>query len=594
MFLERLNKSPLGPKFLRRDRTLSASDARRVEKTLAAARLLLAVCSVVAVGLDSLEPARYAGLAAGLLNLYALYSLAVFVSLRLQARHPGGFRGTVHALDFLWPALLTTFSSGPNSPLFQLFLFGLMAAAYRWGFWATMISGAAASAILMAEAAVIRMAPGWQLIEGEFELNRFIIRSTYLLVIGFLLGYLAEGEKRGRAEASAISRVTEKLGAERSVRANLESIFGELLHLFDAPRALFAAREKQTGRLFLWSARRSGEGGPGLAQLTEAEAADAPLYLFAPEGHAWYATVPGTPRQASAVLQLDARGTRIATGLSIPAAFLAAWPFRSAIGVSLVIGNEWQSALFLFDPRPGKAREPVLRFLQTLTQRIASAAFNVYLLRRLRSRAGAMERARVARELHDGVLQSLIALEMQVDVLRRKEPGRLAEELNPLQQLLHHEILNVRELMQAMRPVDIEPHQFLDFAADAVERFQRETGISARFVSELDEVWLSPRTARELARILQEALVNVRKHAGARHVVVRFAAELGRWKLWVDDDGRGFDFAGRLEQNQLDQMRRGPAIIKERLRTIQGQLAIESRPGEGARLEISLPQRAYG
>jgi signal transduction histidine kinase len=227
-------------------------------------------------------------------------------------------------------------------------------------------------------------------------------------------------------------------------------------------------------------------------------------------------------------------------------------------------------------------------------RRVSSAAFNVYLLRRLRSRAGAMERARVARELHDGVLQSLIALEMQVDVLRRNEAGRLAEELGPLQHLLHNEILNVRELMQAMRPVEIEPHQFLDFAADTVQRFQRETGISARFISELDEVWLAPRTARELARILQEALVNVRKHACARHVIVKFGSELGRWKLSIDDDGQGFDFAGRFEQKQLDQTRRGPAIIKERLRAIQGELAVESWPGEGARIEISLPQKTYG
>lgn len=594
MFLDRLKEGPLGPKFLRRDRAPSAADARRVERTLAVARLLLALCSMVAVRADSLEPSRYAGLAAGLLDLYALYSFAVFASLPLQARYPRGFRGTVHTLDFIWPALLTTVSSGPSSPLFLLFLFGLMAAAYRWGFWATMLSGAAASAILVAEAAVLNMAPGWHLLEGQFELNRFIIRSTYLLVIGFLLGYLAEDEKRGRAEVSASSRVVAKLGAERSLRANLESIFGELMEMFGAPQALFAAREKQTGRLFLWSARRAGENGEGVLHLTEAEAADAPVYFFAPEGHAWRAAAPRSPGQANTVLQLNAAGVRVATGFSFPEAFLAARPFHSAVGAAFDIGSEWQCALFLFEPRPGDARQPALRFLQLLTRRVSSAAFNVYLLRRLRSRAGAIERARVARELHDGVLQSLIALEMQVDVLRRNEPGRLAEELSPLQQLLHSEILDVRELMQAMRPVDLEPHQFLDFAADTVERFQRETGISAQFVSELDEVWLSARTARELARILQEALVNVRKHASARNVVVRFAAELGRWKLSVEDDGRGFDFAGRLEQNQLDQMRRGPAIIKERLRAIQGELAVESRPGQGARLEISLPQKAYG
>jgi signal transduction histidine kinase len=94
---------------------------------------------------------------------------------------------------------------------------------------------------------------------------------------------------------------------------------------------------------------------------------------------------------------------------------------------------------------------------------------------------------------------------------------------------------------------------------------------------------------RELARIVQEALVNVRKHSQAAHVVVRFASHDGRWKLVVDDDGRGFPFAGRFDLAQLDADRRGPLVIKERVRTLGGEITIESTPGRGSRLEITLP-----
>ena len=65
-------------------------------------------------------------------------------------------------------------------------------------------------------------------------------------------------------------------------------------------------------------------------------------------------------------------------------------------------------------------REEELRFFQELVRQVGPAVYNVYLLRRLRLRAGALERARFARELHDGAVQSLIAVEMQVDVLRRQ------------------------------------------------------------------------------------------------------------------------------------------------------------------------------
>jgi signal transduction histidine kinase len=229
----------------------------------------------------------------------------------------------------------------------------------------------------------------------------------------------------------------------------------------------------------------------------------------------------------------------------------------------------------------------------------APALYSVYLFRRFRSRAGAIERARVARELHDTAIQSLISIEMQVDVLRRRgtEDSQLAGELQRIQELLRQEVLNLRELMQTMRPTDIGPHQFLDFIAQLVERFSRDTGVAARFVSELQEVNLPGGTCRELARVVQEGLVNIRKHSGAQSAVVRFGSQNGSWKLVIDDDGKGFPFAGRFTLAELDDFRRGPTVIKERVRAVGGDMLIESNPGHGSKLEITVPQKgneSYG
>ncbi len=100
-----------------------------------------------------------------------------------------------------------------------------------------------------------------------------------------------------------------------------------------------------------------------------------------------------------------------------------------------------------------------------------------------------MERARFARELHDGAVQSLIAMEMQVDVLRRQSGSAapaIEQELGRIQGLLREEVLKLRELMQQMKSLDVDSDRLLSFLSDTVERFQRETGITARFVSELD------------------------------------------------------------------------------------------------------------
>ena len=72
---------------------------------------------------------------------------------------------------------------------------------------------------------------------------------------------------------------------------------------------------------------------------------------------------------------------------------------------------------------------------------------------------------------------------------------------------------------------------------------------------------------------------------------MRLSAKNGSWTLVIEDDGRGFPFSGRLSQADLDALGKGPLVIKERVRVIAGELTIESNPGQGSRLEISVPQK---
>jgi two-component system, NarL family, nitrate/nitrite sensor histidine kinase NarX len=196
------------------------------------------------------------------------------------------------------------------------------------------------------------------------------------------------------------------------------------------------------------------------------------------------------------------------------------------------------------------------------------------------------------RELHDGAVQSLIGVEMQVDVLRRhsRSGDSITQELERIQMLLREEVLKLRELMQEMKSTQVDAKKLPEFLRDTVQRFQRETGIAAQFVMDGDEVVLPQTVCRELARIAQEALVNVRKHSGAKQVCMQLLQEENKWQLIVEDNGTGFPFSGRISQSELDISGRAPAIIRERVRLIRGNLTIESKPGKGARIEVSVPQ----
>jgi signal transduction histidine kinase len=103
---------------------------------------------------------------------------------------------------------------------------------------------------------------------------------------------------------------------------------------------------------------------------------------------------------------------------------------------------------------------------------------------------------------------------------------------------------------------------------------------------------LPPATCREIAGIVREALANVRRHSAAQHALVRLTRQQGGWLLSIEDDGRGFEFSGRFSHTQLEETRRGPLVIQQRVRALDGELTIVSKAGHGARLEIKIPDFA--
>jgi hypothetical protein len=199
--------------------------------------------------------------------------------------------------------------------------------------------------------------------------------------------------------------------------------------------------------------------------------------------------------------------------------------------------EEWRGRVYLFDAANTENLERSLHFLEAVTEHITPALTNVFLLRRLRSRAGAVERARVARELHDGAIRRSSASRCESTrcaAAAKFSPGMDVGRSSPkYKSCCEARFWKLRELMQALRPIDLETSdQLPDVLASLVERFRRDTGVSARFVFDGGPVPLPAPTALELARIVQEALVNVRKHSRARNVLVRLTehgSERARW-----------------------------------------------------------------
>jgi signal transduction histidine kinase len=578
------------------------SEVRRIERWLATARVFLAVSALVAIRMDPTQlgnsPAAY-----GLLGFYMGNSILVLMLLRRRKASTARFRILVHAADIIWPAFISVFGDGPRSPFILFFVFVLTAAAYRWGLWETLSTAAAEVVLLWTESFLlfhVWLARGkslpWHIFSGlkmnttEFEPKRLFMLSVYLLVMGLLLGYLAQQQKHLRAEKAAVTRMLAKVRVDAGLTGTLQQIGEEVTTMYGASRLLVASQEIHSHRTFLGELR-NGDGETTDFAWLDSKPQDAKTYLENFPGEAFYAT---NERDRVSVIALDREGNPVSSPSSDALVRLKErQPFRSLIAVSFVFGGEWRGRVFVFDPSWQGETQEELRFLLDLFRQVGPAVYNVYLLHRLRRRAGAAERARFARELHDGAVQSLIAVEMQVDVLRRQAettPSVVGGELGRIQGLLREEVLKLRELMQQMKSIDVDARRLLSLITDAVERFERETGISARFVTDIEKLEMPDKVCRELLRIVQEGLVNVRKHSKARHALVRLSSNASQWSLTLEDDGKGFSFSGRLAQDELDKMGKGPMIIKERVRLIAAALTVESNPGLGTRLEIKVPK----
>jgi signal transduction histidine kinase len=264
---------------------------------------------------------------------------------------------------------------------------------------------------------------------------------------------------------------------------------------------------------------------------------------------------------------------------------LTDFPWRTGL-VGTFRTGEW--AIRFFFLQNGRIRNSQL--MQRILDQVAPSIHNAYLLHEMLDQAAYLEREKIARQLHDGTIQLLFGLEMQLDVLQRRAApdAALATELRSMQKGSHQELLKGRELIQGAKTFQVTPDEFAGFVREIVEKFARDSRIKAEFVCDMAPPLPSVDQCRELARIVHETLVNIRKHSGAKNILVRFTSEFDRWRLSIEDDGKGFDFSGRLSLAELDAWHAGPAVIRDCAHRLRAHLTIQSTPNQGARLEVSL------
>jgi two-component system sensor histidine kinase DegS len=199
------------------------------------------------------------------------------------------------------------------------------------------------------------------------------------------------------------------------------------------------------------------------------------------------------------------------------------------------------------------------------------------------------ERSRLAQEVHDGPAQALSNAIFQVEYIERvlNEDVRMAgSELRFLREILRRELGEVRTFISQLRPPLLDELGLDGSIMDAVESMAALTGSPVQTELQAPGDGLNPTQQTAVLRIVQEALQNVRKHAGASRTVVSTRVEDKVWVLEVTDDGRGFEVSAVAARGRRNF---GLQFMRERAELIGAQFEVQSRLGGGTVVRLSIP-----
>jgi len=571
-------------------------DAIETERGIAAARLCVATGSLILDWSSSVDPFFNSAAAAAIVPAYFVFAVLSYIGFRRIATASSVVILATHLADFGVAAALAGWALRPGPLLMQLTFLPLASAA-RWGARHGLVTASAAFLLLAAGTGVMPMAvkPPVDALETALDATAVTVRASVFLSLGVLGGYLIEVQKRRRAEERCIAEILTDSRHDHPFEEVLGSALDSSRRALGGRAVLLMLRDGHSGRVFLWhpgSGRRARGRRTPVREVPRERRAD---YVFEIPGKACHLTAMRLWRGRFHGPALEKDGSRRLTTLTdVPKGFLQSHPCKRLLIGDVAYGRDWTARLFVFDPAVVIMEGHLTEGISRVMEQVTPALYDRYLVRQLRMRAGAAERGRIVRELHDGPMQALSAIQLELAVLGRQATvvaPDFAPEIARFQETLHTEVTGLREDMEGIRAGQQRSGPIQHELAQMLTRFGAQRQIETAFEHAGSDVSLRPLARRELLRIAHEALVNVRRHSHASRVVMTLSADLRDLVLSVEDNGQGLAFEGVRSGNQLADGS-GPRTILERADTIGGELSVWSRPGQGMRLAVRVPLHA--
>jgi signal transduction histidine kinase len=539
---------------------------RPAEQLIAVGRVIFCLFFLSALVIGSASPSHGTTAEVALLSVYSAFALAVLL-LRVWRLPYGWTAYTIHLIDICILVILLLWARDQIGAFFAVFiLFLLLAASVRWA-WRGAIANAIGLGAIVFLLGVIS--------KGPQDVSASLFNCAYVLISGAMIGYLSALRNRHRDQVLALADWPAPNPSQFST-VTLDNLLTHCALTLEVPRVLVVWEEAEEPVLNIAILQR------GQYHQTSEMAGAFGEFLTAPRlSNAAFWT-----DNAQSTLILTHEGPIRLPAPIIDKALLVNYQIQS-VGTAPFKGTLCKGRLFVLDRATWSDFQ--LSLTEIIAARIGNALDRQIMQQQARDAAALMERDQLAHDVHDGLLQGLAAIGLQLKLVTDGDPNEIGERLDTIKQLVNQEQRRIREfLRQKARRTKLGSQVLLRQELQKVEtEANRLWNCKLSLAIDPPDVRVSDEIGFHLPLMLMEAVANAARHGSASLVDISIRKTSDAILVNVQDNGHGFAGAASADEANVKTELR-PASLRARISKLSGSLNVSSS-ADGVELKIRLP-----
>lgn len=512
------------------------------DRRLAALRLIMAVAATLILFVITTDPGRYPNLTYYSLLAYVAYSVGLYAASRRRINFSDAVAHRLVWADLAWYAVLTALSNGTESLFFFFYLFAIIVASSKGGIPFGLVVTVVSAALCIVVSHFVPPA-------GEFDVARFAMRPLAIVGLGYILSYWGGAEIALKRKMALLNELSLFANPRFGVDWTIELILRRLLGFWGASHCVILLTRDAGVDLYVVA----GTDPNRFQKLPIQSSSDFPYIDLLDSAALVYNDRHVSWRRRKSFQSYDPRSGVVAprplgTALEL-SDFLGA---RSFLSVPLVYRERFRGRILVSSARSRAFGLSDAAFLQQLSNQVLPVIENIRLVERLAADASEEERNRIARSVHDRVIQPYYGLQIGLKALQgvlnkgqNGNAGTTPEEQKPvtlLSELIAMTADGIEELRQyvsGLKQARSGDARLSDSIRRFASKFDQVTGIHVTVTDNTGDFVGNERLTSEVFQMAAEALSNVHRHTDARSAAVTLNLGQGSIQLQVENERKG-------------------------------------------------------